>query len=118
MFTNISLNSGRQIYKYQLWTYNFYVHKAINSVVCDWKQLLVEVPMILCPVALQDVSGCSMPVSMQLENLGSIFVSYKQLQYTRLRRHATPLTVSCIRNYIASIQDEHYLCIQFMIWAK
>ena len=51
--------------------------------------------MALLNVALHDdISGCSMPLSMHLLDLGLILIAYNHVQHTQLRRHATPLIIN------------------------
>ena len=52
--------------------------------------------------SLDDVSGYCMPVSMQLLDLGSILVAYKQVQHSHLRQHSIPLINSLLNVEIAA----------------
>ena len=62
--------------------------QSLVIIVSRWK-LHLFLPVASC----DDVSGCSTPVSMQLLDLGSILVAYKQVQHTHLH-HVTPLISS------------------------
>ena len=56
-------------------------------------------------MASRDVSVFSAPVSMQLLDLGSILVAYKQVQHTHLRHHATPLDLTELSFSISSCKS-------------